>query len=269
MSITTLAQAQRTAVLPGPVTPDIRGVFTDHNTAEGNGGGDATSLGVFTNTVLQVYNEDLVLAAGINPGDVLTGISFRVSGGPETFNPAPNFQVDNYLFSLGHSLNSAGNLVDNFDANAVGGALTQVRSGALEFNAADYPQVNPNTGTGTANAFGPEIEFENDFAYTGGDLLIRYYTSTPLALDGDLTISRADSVTTTFVTPDFSEPGVFTLFGEGQNANTRFTQTFGAAPAVAPVLQFSVTPASIPEPSSAALLMGIGLIGAVRRRRKK
>ena len=96
--------------------------------------------------------------------------------------------------------------------------------------------------------------------------MIRYYTSTPLALDGVLTTSRADSVTTTFETPDFSEPGVFTLFGEGQNANTRFTQSFGAAPAVAPVLQFSVT--SVPEPSSAALLMSIGMVCAVRRRKK-
>ena len=266
MSITTLAQAQRTAVLPGPVTPDIRGVFTDHNTAEGNGGGDATSLGVFTNTVLQVYNEDLVLAAGINPGDVLTGISFRVSGGPETFNPAPNFQVDNYLFSLGHSLNSAGNLVDNFDANAVGGALTQVRSGALEFNAADYPQVNPNTGTGTANAFGPVIEFnDSTFTYTGGDLLLEYSHTGAEALNGSLVTSRADTLSSTFGQPDFADSRVQTFFGSGFDATERgFATRFGDNTAT--IVQFQI--AAVPEPTSAALLMGLGMIGVVRRRRK-
>ena len=263
MSITTLAQAQRTAVLPGPVTPDIRGVFTDHNTAEGNGGGDATSLGVFTNTVLQVYNEDLVLAAGINPGDVLTGISFRVSGGPETFNPAPNFQVDNYLFSLGHSLNSAGNLVDNFDANAVGGALTQVRSGALEFNAADYPQVNPNTGT--ANAFGPVIEFnDSTFTYTGGDLLLEYSHTGAEALNGSLVRSRADTIASTVPSPDipdFGDSRVQTFFGAGFDAPERsFATVFGDNTAT--IVQFQI--AAVPEPTSAALLMGLGMIGVVR-----
>ena len=266
MSITTLAQAQRTAVLPGPVTPDIRGVFTDHNTAEGNGGGDATSLGVFTNTVLQVYNEDLVLAAGINPGDVLTGISFRVSGGPETFNPAPNFQVDNYLFSLGHSLNSAGDLVDNFDANAVGGTLTQVRSGALEFNAADYPQNNPNTGTGTANPFGPVIEFnDSTFTYTGGDLLLEYSHTGAEALNGSLVTSRADTVGSTFGAPDFADSRVQTLFGSGfNNDSSTFSPAFGISTAT--IVQFQI--AAVPEPTSAALLMGLGMIGVVRRRRK-
>ena len=231
-------------------------------TVEGNGGGEGNTLGDFTNTVFTVYNESVITAAGINPGDVLTGLAFRVDGG----NSAPNFTAIDYRIDLGRSINSAGNLVDIFADNADSNGLISVRTGPLDFVAADYEAVNPNNSTGTANAFGPEIEFENDFAYTGGDLLIRYYTSTPLALGGVLTTSRADSVSTTFETPDFSETGVFTLFGEGQDANTRFTQGFGAAPTSAPVLQFSVTPA-IPEPTSAALLMGLGLIGVARRRR--
>ena len=73
MSITTLAQAQTTTtrVLPGVVGPDIRGGETDFTTTEGNGSGDENALGNFTNTVLTVYNADIVASAGINPGDVL------------------------------------------------------------------------------------------------------------------------------------------------------------------------------------------------------
>lgn len=259
MAIAPFAHSQTSVVLPAGNDA------IDFTTMEGNGGGESNAFGRFNNTVLTVYNASVVEAAGINVGDTLTGLSFRVDGG----DVAPNFTVDSFHIELGRSLNSAGSLVENdFGANFDGGPNV-VHTGSVDFAASDFEAVNPNNSTGPANAFGPEIEFENDFAYTGGDLLIRYYTSDPLALDGVLTTSRADSVTTTFETPTFSEPGVFTLFGEGQNANTRFTQGFGAAPAVAPVLQFSVTPAPVPEPSSAALLMGIGLIGAVRRRRKK
>ena len=255
MAIAPFANAQ-TLVLPAG-NDDI-----DLTTTEGNGGGESNAFGRFNNTVLTVYNASVVEAAGINVGDTLTGLSFRVDGG----DVAPNFTVDSFHIELGQSLNSAGSLDENdFAANFDGGP-TVVHTGSVDFAASDFEAVNPNNSTGTANAFGPEIEFENDFTYTGGDLLIRYYTSDPLALDGDLTISRADSVSTTFENPDFSEPGVFTLFGEGQNANTRFTESFGAAPAVAPVLQFSVTRA-VPEPTSAALLMGLGLIGVARRRR--
>ena len=237
-------------------------IHGDFVTTEGNGGGESTALGRFTNTVLTVYNESVVAAAGINPGDTLTGLAFRVDGGTDA---APNFTVDNYIFELGRSLNSAGALDgDDFASNFDGGPTT-VRSGALDFRAADYATGNPNNSTGTANAFGPEIVFDNFFTYTGGDLLIRYTHTDPLALDGSLVTSRADSINTTFDTPDFSEPGVHTLFGEGYNANTRFTQSFGSALTVAPILQFTV----VPEPTSAVLLMGIGMIGVAARRRRQ
>ena len=235
-------------------------IHGDFVTEEGNGGGESTALGRFSNTVLTVYNQSVVAAAGINVGDVLGGLAFRVDGGNDA---APNFTVDNYIIELGRSLNSAGSLIeDDFAANFDGGPTT-VHSGALDFRAADYGTGNPNNSTGTANPFGPTIDFDANFTYTGGDLLIRYTHTTPLELDGSLVTSRADSITTTFENPDFSETGVFTLFGEGFDANTRFTQSFGAAPTVATILQFNV----VPEPTSAALLMGIGMIGVARRRR--
>ena len=82
--------------------------------------------------------------------------------------------------------------------------------------------------------------------------------------------ARADGVT--------GFDGVQTLFGSGFDASERFFGTEGVFDAdgntltsagsvgFAPIVQFSVASA-IPEPTSAALLMGLGLIGVARRRR--
>ena len=266
MSITTLAQAQSTAVVPGPVTPNLRGEFADFTTTEGNNLGDSNALGTFNNTVFSIYDESLVLAAGINPGDQLTGLAFRVGGGPS--NAVPNFTVENYIFDLGHALpgiQANVNLNDNFAANAVGGALTRVHEGRVDFNAADYPNTNPSTIDGTANPFGPSIEFDTNFTYQGGDLLLRYTHTLPEALNGSLVTSRGDSISSTFTVPDFGDDRVQTFFGAGFDATDRgFGTQFGEFSAT--IVQFDVT--AIPEPSSTALLMGLGMIGVVSRRRK-
>ena len=268
MSITTLAQAQSTAVVPGPVTPNLRGEFADFTTTEGNNLGDSNALGTFNNTVFSIYDESLVLAAGINPGDQLTGLAFRVGGGPS--NAVPNFTVENYIFDLGHALpgiQANVNLNDNFNANAVGGALTNVHTGRVDFNAADYPNTNPSTIDGTANPFGPSIVFDTNFTYEGGDLLLRYTHTVPEALTGSLVTSRGDSISSTFSVPDFGDNRVQTFFGSGFDATDRgFPTIFGEFSAT--IIQFDVVAAAIPEPSSAALLMGLGMIGVVRRRRK-
>ena len=249
-------------------------------TVEGNGGGEGNTLGAFTNTVFTVYNESVITAAGINPGDVLTGLAFRVDGG----NDAPNFTAIDYRIDLGRSINSAGDLVDNFAANADANGLISVRTGALDFVAADYEAVNPDNSTGTANAFGPEIGFDTDFEYTGGDLLVRISHGGRQALaDGSAIVeSRADNVVEQTFNQDgsvqFANDVTQTLFGSGFGATVR---SFGSPPTFdgdgnitdpggsfgfAPIIQFSVTSA-VPEPTSAALLMGLGLIGVARRRR--
>ena len=268
MSITTLAQAQSTAVVPGPVTPNLRGEFADFTTTEGNNLGDSNALGTFNNTVFSIYDESLVLAAGINPGDQLTGLAFRVGGGPS--NAVPNFTVENYIIDLGHALPSIQanvNLNDNFNANDVSGALTNVHTGRVDFNAADYPNTNPSTIDGTANPFGPSIGFNSAFTYEGGDLLLRYTHTLPEALNGSLVTSRGDSISSTFTVPDFGDDRVQTFFGSGVDADDRgFGTQFGEFSAT--IVQFDVVPAAVPEPSSTALLIGLGMIGVVRRRRK-
>ena len=248
-------------------------------TAEGNGGGEGNTLGDFTNTVFTVYNESVINGAGIFAGDTLTGLAFRVDGG----NSAPNFTALDYRIDLGRSINSAGNLVDNFADNADAFGLISVRTGPLDFVAADYEAVNPNNSTGTANAFGPEITI-TDYIYTGGDLLVRISNGGRQALaDGSAIVeSRADNVVEQTFNPDgsvqFANDDTQTLFGSGFGATVR---SFGSPPTFdgdgnitdpggsfgfAPIIQFSVTSA-VPEPTSAALLMGLGLIGVARRRR--
>ena len=267
MAFAPLAHGQTTVVVPGPVTPNLRGEFTDFTTTEGNNLGDSNALGTFNNTVFSIYDESLVLAAGINPGDQLTGLAFRVGGGPS--NPVPNFTVEDYFIDLGHALPSIQanvNLNDNFAANAVGGALTRVHEGRVDFNAADYPNTNPSTIDGTANPFGPSIGFNSAFTYEGGDLLLRYTHTLPEELDGSLVTSRADSISSTFGVPDFGDDRVQTFFGAGFDATDRgFGTQFGEFSAT--IVQFDVV-AAVPEPSSAALLIGLGMIGVVRRRRK-
>ena len=157
----------------------------------------------------------------------------------------------------------------------------------LDFLAADYEAVNANNSTGTANAFGPEIAI-SDYIYTGGDLLVRISNGGRQALaDGSAIVeSRADNVVEQTFNPDgtlqFANDQTQTLFGRGFESTElgfgdgavfdedgNITEPGGSF-GFAPIIQFSVTPASVvPEPSSAALLMGIGMIGAVRRRRKK
>ena len=117
-----------------------------------------------------------------------------------------------------------------------------------------------------ANPFGPSIGFDSAFTYQGGDLLLRYSKTAPQALNGSLVLSRADSISSTFDVPNFGDDRVQTFFGGGFDATDRgFGTNFGEFSAT--IVQFDVV-AAVPEPSSAALLMGLGMIGVVRRRRK-
>ena len=237
---------------------------------EGSSGGEGTALGNFDNTVQTVYNASLLAAAGLNPGDVLNGLQFRLNG-PDN---VPIWSVSDYQIRLATSNFSAGDLRNEFADNR-GGDYTVVRSGALTLDGSEFDGSSTagSTGPGTPNAFGPLWTFDTNFVYNGGDLLLEY---THTAIDNSLNspgvqqTARADGVT--------GFAGVQTLFGGGFDADARSFGTEGVFDAdgntvtsagsvgFAPIVQFSV---AVPEPSSAALLVGIGMIGAVRRRRKK
>ena len=218
---------------------------------EGPAGGEGTALGGFANTVHTVYNESRLADAGVQVGAVLTGLAFRIGGGPSANRPAPNFRVDDYVIRLSTSQNSASLLSDTFADNR-GADLVIVHSGEVVFNAADYDDSNNGSGEGP-NEFGPTIVFDNTFTYNGGDLLLEYTHTGALPLVGEsvAVTSQADAVS--------GIAGVETIFGAGFDATER---GFDGGNNFAPVVQFSV----IPEPS-VGLLGGIALLGLLRRRR--
>ena len=225
LAITPLAHSQTQVVIP-----------IDFAEEEGTSGGEGTSLGNFNNTVHTVYNESVLAAAGLNAGDVLTGLSFRVNGS----RVAPNFSANDYIIRLSTSQNSAGNLEPTFADNH-GTDLTVVRSGAITFDAADYDDSStaPLGGPGTPNAFGPVITFDTTFTYQGGDLLLEYTHSPPLPLNGTVAESRSDAVTN--FNDEDENPLVESLFGTGFDASE--ISNFTPAPGLATIVQFAVVPA--------------------------
>ena len=249
MAVAPLAYSS-TIVVPSGSTFDS--MTFDAATDEGNSN-ESTSLGGTPNTVQVVFNASVLQAGGLQVGDVLNGLAFRIGGGPSTRRPAPNFTVNNYVIRLSTSLNSAGNLNDTFALNR-GTDFTEVRSGALTFNAADYDDSNNGVGEGP-NDFGPAITFNNTFTYQGGDLLLEYTHNLNTEVDTTAMTSEADALN--------NLNGVQTLFGEGFDATERGFGDNGSDVGFAPVVQFSV----IPEPST-GILSGMGLLGLLLRRRR-
>ena len=194
---------------------------------------------------------EMCIRDSVQVGAVLTGLAFRIGGGPSANRPAPNFRVDDYVIRLSTSQNSASLLSDTFADNR-GADLVIVHSGEVVFNAADYDDSNNGSGEGP-NEFGPTIVFDNTFTYNGGDLLLEYTHTGALPLVGEsvAVTSQADAVS--------GIAGVETIFGAGFDATER---GFDGGNNFAPVVQFSV----IPEPS-VGLLGGIALLGLLRRRR--
>jgi hypothetical protein len=196
-------------------------------------------LGSFSNTAQIVYGNTLLSAAGLNIGDQITGISFRVDSGGSS----PVWSVADYQIRLATSLNSPGSLSPNFIDNR-GSDYTVVRSGALSYNGTEYP-----TG-GIPNLFGTPILFDNSFTYLGGDLLLEYTHST-ISSGG----SRADA--------NNNLPLAQSQFSAGYNTTTEGFSGFGDN--YAPIIMLTITP--IPEPSS-ALFLGLGTVCLVARRRR-
>lgn len=107
------------------------------------------------------------LLGGLNVGDIITGLTFRVDAFPEgahnTTMPAQT--VANYEIGIGRSVNAAGSLSMTFEDNRDLDFVI-ARSGELIINAGDFP------GGGSPNAFGAIIAFATPYAYIGGTLLI-------------------------------------------------------------------------------------------------
>jgi len=209
------------------------------------GNGEGTALGVFSNTAQIVYGSTLLSAAGLDIGDQITGISFRVdnTGLNPVGGPSPVWSVADYQIRLATSLNAPGNLDPNFINNR-GSDYSVVRLGPLSYNGTEYP-----TG-GSPNLFGPTIQFDNSFTYSGGDLLLEY-THSPISSGG------------AWVDANNALPLAQSQFSAGYNTTTEGFSGFGDD--YAPIIRLTFT--AVPEPSS-TLLFGLGALGFVSRRKR-
>lgn len=124
-----------------------------------NGGNFGAAL-----TSQQLYvPEDL---PGLNVGDVITGISFRLDGASGAFATTTFTRFDIRMGTGNATLGST--FADNF-----AGPATVVRSGSFALAAGAFPNGS------SPNSFGAVIKFDTPFAYAGGPLLIEIRSSLP------------------------------------------------------------------------------------------
>jgi hypothetical protein len=131
---------------------------------------------------LQVYySEGFLSAAGIIPGSVIEGVAFRRNGGGAT-GPAADTIFASYNIFMSQSFAEPSLMTTTF-ANNVVGPQTQVRSGSLTVAANSIP------GGATPNAFGSTVNFNTQYIYTGGSMLMEFRRS---ARTGDTTAFNTD-----------------------------------------------------------------------------
>jgi len=198
---------------------------------------DNAPLGATEQHFQQVFG--LPLLTGLNVGDVITGIGFRVAGNESAL---PAQTVSTYNIGLSQAANAPGFLSTTF-ANNRGGDFTSVRSGPLTINAGDFP------GGSSPNGFG-WITFSTPYVYQGGNLLVE------VEYQGFTSGRNADAAYT------YAGTLAQTAFGTGFGSATADQGLYNEAI----VMGFSFVP-SIPEPS-AALLFGVGFMLFAPARKK-
>ncbi|MAE63758.1 MAG: hypothetical protein CMJ18_05755 [Phycisphaeraceae bacterium] len=134
----------------------------DFELVEGNAY-EETALGVQANRIQVVFGESEL--TGLSMGDVITGLTFRIDDAANSSLGTRTFS--NYQILLGQSLNVPGSLSTTFSDNW-GADVGAVRNGPLFIGANDW------TAGGSPNAFGPTIDFQLGYTYTGGPLLLEY-----------------------------------------------------------------------------------------------
>lgn len=207
-------------------------VPVDFANEEGTSIGENTALGNLSNTVQTVYDASLLSAAGLQAGDVLTGLSFRL----DALDDAPIWSVDDYQIRLATSLNPVGSLNSDFTLNR-GADFVTVRSGPLTYDGTEYDASStaPSGGPGVPNAFGPAFVFDTPYIYNGGDLLLEYTHSeinNSLSFPGVQQTGRADAVL------EFA--GVQSQFARGFDGTVDGFSGFGNG--FAPIVQFTTAP---------------------------
>jgi hypothetical protein len=208
---------------------------------------DTSPLGLDVEVRLQqVYGSSLL--GGLNIGDKITGITFRIDGNNTSGVPAQTVPV--YELRLSQSVNAPGSMNMTFAANR-GADEVIVRSGPLVIGANDFPA----TAAAGPEPWGVFIGFTTPYTYNGGNLLLELaymgfqsgrHTDDQFNFDGQQIFTGQNIGGFSKLSADYTETGVFaTAFeinGDGQN---------------------------VPEPSTILLAAtGIGLCVCSRRRRR-
>ncbi|MCX6612852.1 MAG: hypothetical protein NTW74_18630, partial [Acidobacteria bacterium] len=135
----------------------------DYATKAGNTALNYTFSG-YPATAQYIYSESQVLASGIKPGDILTGIRFRMASG-SVGGPNLQFTYANWDLTISKSTRDVGALTSFMLGNMANDAVV-VRRGNL------LMPVNSMPSTKAVNDFGLYIPFTSNYTYTGGNLLL-------------------------------------------------------------------------------------------------
>jgi hypothetical protein len=180
-------------------------------------------------------------------GQNIVGMKFRLNGGAANW-PSVSTSFTQWNIFMGPGV--APSAMSNTFASNFTGSPTQVRSGALVFNA------NSFTGGAGNNPLGPPINFNTDYLYTGGNLTIemRFSAQSGATNQPALDAALASGGPANGWGVDFAGRWTADMNGvSGGNANFVVTDLM-----LRPV----------PEPASFAAL-GLGALALVRRRRRK
>jgi hypothetical protein len=196
---------------------------------------DNAPLGANEQHFQQVFGASML--TGVNPGDWITAIGFRVQGGESAL---PAQTISTYNIGMSQSPSGPGSLSTTFALNR-GPDFQLVRSGSLTIGAGDFP------GGGTPNGFGL-ISFSTPYQYLGGHLLVEVeYQGFALGRNADAAYTYSGSLAQT-------------AFGTGFGSTTATLGVFNEA-----LVMGFVTVPFVPEPSSGLLLAaGLALMVTAR-----
>jgi len=175
-------------------------------------------------------------------GHQITGIAYRHSAVMGGGYPLVTTTWSNYVIRLGESVAPSA-ATTTFSNNFTAGS-TQVRSGAFTVG----PNAWPNNGAPGPNPWGPTLEFDTPFLYTGGHLAM--LLTHPGSNNPDMGNALIDAT-------GMSSPGRGTDFA--YFAGVGFDVATGNSSNFMPVVRFTGIPA-VPEPG-AGLLIGTVLAG--------
>ena len=180
--------------------------------------------------------------SSIPVGDIITGMTFRIAaGGPAS--SAASFT--NWDLTLAQAANTVSTMSTNFASN-MSNPVT-VRSGALSFNAGDFPT---GATAPAVNPFGVVISFTSPYTYQGGDLVFEFSHTA-----GSASVGFFDAAAG-------AGQGYGTLF-QAQDALS-YNATVASSTVALTIPQFTFS-APAPEPASAGLC-GLGAMLLASRR---